>query len=168
MPEHDDDKKKQTLNADGTPVDNSPLTLKNRHDWNDYVQWLKDQKLHGHPDLNKGEGDDNNGNKVLQAYIKSHPDTSLSVSLVPHIQKDFANVKHFLLGEVKAGRAKFTEGANEKNFMANISDVDGLAGTKTTNLPFPDGYLKNMDANGKVTSTDSLGLKTANVMSLGQ
>jgi hypothetical protein len=173
MPEND----KQIVTKDGTSPQDSPLTIENRNDWNTYLDWLKENKLHGHPDLNKGEGEDNTGNKVLQAYIQAVKDgkavvggkpvkqTTLSVDLVPHIQKDFANVKKYYQDEIKAGRLSYDtkNGGNEKNFMSNISDVDGLAGTKTTSIPFPPKYIQTLNTQGKVTGVENAGLNTQNV-----
>lgn len=120
--------------------DSSKVTEQEQKDWNDYVDWLEKNNIKSHPDLDKGEGEDHNGLKVLNQYIKLHPNTTLSSDMVPHIQKAFSDLRNNYLKAVKQGKAAFTEGTNEKNFLTDLSSVNGLPGSKTTKYKFPDKY----------------------------
>ncbi len=106
-----------------------------RADWNDFSEWLKPQGLQGSPTL------DHNGlgMQKLREYVESHPGTSLRATEegVKQVQAEFIKYRKHALNEIKAGKAAFSPGTNEKNFMAWLSKYDGIPGQFTTKSKFP-------------------------------
>lgn len=142
--------------------DSTKVTTKQQKDWNDYVAWLDSKGIKEHPDLNKGNGDDNNGVQVLKKYIQTHPNTTLTPDIVPHIQQAFVDMRNHFLDEVKKGNMKLDKGTTSDNFLKDLSSVDGVPGAKTTKYKFPDYYTKYLDAQGNETSKTDNGLIAVN------
>ena len=157
MPDNNDDKPKS---GSSKPA-KSGVTPQQQRDWNDYVNWLGQKGIKAHPDLNKGEGDDNNGIKVLKKYIELHPNTSLTPDIVPHIQQSFIDMRNHLLDEVKKGNMKLDKGVTPDNFLKDLSGVDGVPGQNTTRYQFPEVYTKYLDSQNKVVKTTDDGLTKA-------
>lgn len=132
------------------------ITNQHRSDWNNYVKWLEQQGLKGDPRLDKGDY----GKQVLAQYIKSNPNTSLTVDLVKPIQSDFANYRNYALGQVKAGKAMFGEGVNEGNFMQELSKLDAFPGSLTTKHSFPFDYMRYVDKSARTDTTVNRGFAT--------
>ena len=114
-----------------------PIDNRVRTDWNKYVDWLVAKGLKGHPSLDKNDL----GNKMIDAYKKENPDTVLSREVVIPLQKEFQKYRQYSLDEIKAGRGKFSDGADENNFMRALSIVDGVPGQRTTSFKFPKFYI---------------------------
>ena len=133
------------------------ITNQLRNDWNNYVQWLESKHLKGDASL------DHNGKgiQMLLEYIKEHPGTSLSVDKVDDIQEEFRRYREWSLAEIKSGRSAFGTGVTEQNYMARLSDADGIPGQYTTQHSFPESYLKTF-VNGKLTESMNTGFATTN------
>lgn len=132
------------------PVDN-----KLRSDWNAYTQWLDKKGLKGSPQLDKGDM----GGKMIDQYRKENPTTLVTRESIVPIQKEFSKYRDYVLNEIKNKRAQFTPGANENNFMKDLSVVDGIPGQRTTSFAFPDSYLQTF-LNDKLISTKNQGFVT--------
>ena len=143
----------------GDPItdDKPQVSNKLRQDWNNYTQWLAERGMKGHPSL------DTNGTwKVwIDKYRKENPTTTVSVDTIPIIQSEFSKYRDWALGEIKAGRAAFAPQTNEKNFLTNLSQIDGIAGQRTTSFKFPESYLKTFN-DGKLESIANKGFAVTN------
>ena len=126
-----------------------------RKEWNNYTNWLASKGLKGHPSLDTG----GKWEQALEMYRKENPKTILNKHIIPVIQKDFQNYRNFVIDKVKKGQGQFGAGTDETNFMKNLSVVDGIAGSKTTNFQYPNEYLQTLE-NGKVISSENKGFAT--------
>jgi hypothetical protein len=101
-----------------TPTEDTPpsVSVKLRKDWNDYVSWLETQKMRGNPSLDKGDL----GGKMVDAYRKINPSTTVSRETIVPIQNEFSNYRDWSLSEVKAGRAALAEGVTPEMYMKNL------------------------------------------------
>ena len=131
------------------------VSSKLRRDWNDYVQYLADRGMKGNPVLDK------NGVWAdwIEKYRKDNPGTSISKETIPAIQQEFQKYRDWGLNEIKSGRMKFAPQTNESNYLKDLSQVDGIAGQRTTSFKFPETYLNTFD-NGK-TTVQKLGYSVA-------
>jgi hypothetical protein len=130
----------------GDPVTPPKVDNKIRQAWNDYVQFLQQKGLKGHPSL------DHNGLgfKMIDEYRKEHPDTPLTKDMIVPIQQDFANYRNYALKQIQDGKAAFAPGTNKDNFLRALSVVDGIPGQRTTSFSYPQSFLDYND-NGKHT-----------------
>ncbi len=134
-----------------------PIEDNDRISWNQYVDFLESKGLKGHPSLDK----DGLGNRMIEEYKKVNPNTTLSVDKIIPIQKEFQKYRDWSLGQIKEGKAAFGEGVNEDNYMKSLSQVDGLAGQRTTSFKFPTSYLKYLE-NNKLQKVENQGFATVN------
>jgi len=65
------------------------VSIQEKKDWNEYIDYLEKKGLKGSPELNKGAGEENVGRKVFKQYIKENPKSSLSLEKIPTIQVSF-------------------------------------------------------------------------------
>lgn len=133
-----------------TPPTAKPVTNKLRSDWNLYVNYLEKKGMKGHPDLDKN----NLGNTMLAEYIKKNPSTSLTLDSVLPIQKEFSNYRKWSLDQIKQGKGAFALGANEDNYLRDLSITDSIPGQRTTSYRFPSEYLKTFETNKPVVVED--------------
>src|SRR5450631_1527726 len=63
------------------------VTNQHRNDWNQYQAYLNKKGLAGNTQLDKGDGDNNEGVKALEQYRKDNPTTSLSKEMVAPYKK---------------------------------------------------------------------------------
>lgn len=132
------------------------VTNQTRSDWNNYTKWLQKRGMSGDPKL-----DTNNlGNNMLKKYIAENPETTLTPELVAPIQHDFANLRHFLIDNVKKNKGEFAPGVTEDNFMQELSQVDGYPGSLTSKHSFPSEYM-NTFQDGKLVDTENKGFVTS-------
>lgn len=118
--------------------------------WNDYVGWLRQKGIAGHPELDKN----GLGHSMLDQYLRENQGSYLSKDMIPAIQSDFQNLKAYSLDQVKKGKASFAEGVNEQNFMQNLSDADGYPGQFTTSHIYPREYMNYLDEQNKPIKTE--------------
>ncbi len=145
--------KVRVIKTGGGEEDAPVIDNRVRSDWNKYVDYLRTKGLAGNEILDKG----GYGNQVLQQYIKENPSTSLTVDIVKPLQSEFMKYRQWALDRIKTGRAAFATGANENNFMAQLSPNDAYAGSKTTSYKFPNEYLTTYDKPTNTTTTQNLG-----------
>ncbi len=144
------------INLLKTPEDPKEIVNdKLRRDWNEYILFLEKKGYKGHPALDKNDL----GGKMIDLYRQQNPTTSLSREKIKDVQTEFSKYRDYQLNEIKNKRAAFGAGANENNFLKNLSVIDGIAGQRTTSFSFPSAYLTSFD-NGKNMGTQNLGYAT--------
>lgn len=127
------------------PSGYSPLTVKQREDWNKYLLYLDDKGIAGSPDLDKGEP--TKGSIELKSYLEANPNSSLTKfgnqeELVKSIQYEMQLIRR---GEEFPGLSPFELKAMQtlllktrKPFMmVDRSEVDGNPGQFTTKEFYP-------------------------------
>lgn len=124
-----------------------------RQAWNDYVDWLQTKGLKGNPALDHNDL----SFKMIDQYRQEHPDTPISKDMITPIQQEFSNYRQYMLNQIKSGKGSFAKGVTADNFMPALSQVDGIAGQRTTSYKFPSGYMHDMD-NG---TTKNVGFMTS-------
>jgi len=132
------------------------VSIQEKKDWNEYIDYLEKKGLKGSPELNKGAGEENVGRKVFKQYIKENPKSSLSLEKIPTIQGYFEGLKKSGKERIESGKSKMAEGQTKESFMKGISKVDIYPGSKTTTYKFPTASLETTE-NGKIVSKEELG-----------
>lgn len=111
-----------------------------KSDWNDYVDWVGKKGLKYSRALDKGEGDQNEGNKLLAQYIKENPKTTLratkeGVGEIQTLLKDiFSDIQ-------SAGKTGILTGED----LLKVSDVDYKAGSITSSRKFPKSTVRDTE-----------------------
>ena len=111
-----------------------------KSDWNDYVDWVGKKGIKYSRTLDKGEGEQNEGNKLLAQYIKENPKTTLratseGVGEIQTLLKDiFTDIE-------SAGKS----GALTGEKLVKVSDVDYKAGSITSARKFPKSRVQDTE-----------------------
>jgi len=138
------------------PVKDDKISVQEKKDWNEYIDYLSKKGLKGSPELNKGAGEENVGRKVLKQFLKENPTSSLRIEKVPKIQNYFEDLQKSGKERLESGKSKMAEGQTKESFMKGISKVDIYPGSKTTTYKFPTASLETSE-NGKIISKQELG-----------
>ena len=153
----------KTLGEDD-PKKNAEVSTKLRGDWNNYTTWLKGKGMQGHPSLDKNDL----GGQMIDQYQKENPSTSISRATIAPIQQELSKYRDYSINELRNKRAMLVDSKNPSgrfvepnenldNYMKDLSQVDGIAGQKSTRISFPLSYLKTLDANNKLIKNEKLG-----------
>lgn len=155
-----------SMKKEGEPASDRAMKLKKS--WNDFQEWLGKKGLVGHPELDKGVGEDNGGIKAVRQYQKENPNTLVTPENIPEIQKHFQNYREFVINKLrtdpkhnqitdpKTGISRSAlPNENLDFFMRELSKVDGLPGQLTSKHRFPSEFLTTIykDPSGKVEKT---------------
>ena len=133
---------------------NSIVSIKEMSDWNDYVLWLKNKKLSGDKRMNSVEF----SKKVMDAYKKEAPSTTVSYDRVVNIQKAIRRYRDYTIDIFRNHPEQGQPTANVKADMSNYmmwvlgTPDDGIAGEYTSQFMFPKKYMKDLDTK-KTTTT---------------
>ena len=157
----------KTLGEDD-PKKNAEVSTKLRNDWNNYTTWLKGKGMQGHPSLDKNDL----GGQMIDQYQKENPTMGINRAAVVPIQQELSKYREYAINELRNKRAMLTDAQNPNgrfvtpnenldSFMKDLSQVDGIAGQRTTSHPFPDEYMKTLDAQNKLLKTERVGFATA-------
>lgn len=125
-----------------TPPDLDP---KVKEDWNLYVDWLESQNMRGSEVLDNPEI----AAQMIQKYREVNPSTTVSLEIIPDIQREANKHRQLVLEAVKSGKAALSPGVTEEAFMQNLSTDDGIAGSKTTSFKFPSAKVEVITPEGK-------------------
>lgn len=156
----------KTLGEDD-PKKNAAVSAKLRGDWNDYTTWLKGKGMQGHPSLDKNDL----GGKMIDQYQKENPSTSVSRENITPIQQELSKYRDYSINELRNKRAMLSDAENPNGrfvsptenldgYMKDLSQIDGIAGQKTTKFSFPHSYLKTFSQDNKLISNQNLGFAT--------
>ena len=129
----------------GTP----PLTVKQRQDWNRFIDFMDKSGYKGSKDLDNR--DTNLGRFLFQRFKSQNKDVGLTYEDVPRVQQELQDYRNLLLQQFKGGKIK-PEGMKdpEKELMPGLSAVDGWLGSKTSSYKFPTAVAT--DAQGQTTN----------------
>lgn len=156
----------KTLGEDD-PKKSAEVSNKLRKDYNDYLGWLKSKGLQGHPSLDKNDM----GGKMIDEYQKVNPSTSVNRAAIVPIQQELSKYRDYSINELRNKRAVLSDAQNPTGrfvspnenldeYMKDLSQVDGIAGQRTTSHSFPPSYMKTF-LNGKLQKTEYAGFATA-------
>lgn len=157
----------KTLGEDD-PKKNAEVSNKLRKDYNDYLGWLKSKGLQGHPSLDKNDL----GGQMIDQYQKENPTTSVNRAAVVPIQQELSKYRDYSINELRNKRAMLTDAQNPNGrfvspnenldgYMKNLSQIDGIAGQRTTSTAFPLSYMKTLDAQNNLIKNTRVGFATA-------
>ena len=156
----------KTLSEDD-PKKSAEVSSKLRQDYNDYLGWLDKKGLKGHPSLDKNDL----GGQMIDQYQKETPNTSVNRAAIVPIQQELSKYRDYSINQLRTGKAQLSDdktpqgrfvkpNENLDNYMKNLSQVDGIAGQKTTSTAFPLSYLKTFDTNNNLISNENKGFST--------
>ena len=157
----------KTLGEDD-PKKSAAVSNKLRNDWNSYVQYLKSKGMQGHPSLDKNDL----GGQMIDQYQKENPTTSVNRAAVVPIQQELSKYRDYSINELRNQRAVLSDAQNPNGrfvsptenldgYMKDLSQVDGIAGQKTTRYQFPAQYMKTLDTQNKLLKNERVGFATA-------
>lgn len=142
-----------------TTINGELLNDKNKHDWNDFLSFLKTKGVQGNPELDKG----NLGNIYFDQYVKQNPATTLSKELIPKIRQQYIAERNKGIEALKSGKSKLQgqenvnpESLDFSRFMRHIVDNEqskdpNYIGQHLTRTPFAGMVLH--DQAGKVLAS---------------
>lgn len=107
---------------------NQPLDNETKTRWNNFIQFVADQKQNTNPDLDRR--DKSVGMGLLQAYNQAYPAKALPLDVIPRVQTDLQVYRQGLVNQWKAGKLQ-ADVKDEREIMPSISQIDGWPGTKT-------------------------------------
>ena len=156
----------KTLGEDD-PKKSAAVSTKLRGDWNNFTAWLRGKGMQGNPALDRNDL----GGKMIDQYQKENPETSVSRSSVAPIQQELSKYREYSINELRNKRAMLTDAQNPNGrfvspnenldgYMKDLSQIDGIAGQRTTRVSFPDEYMKILDAKNKLIKTERVGFAT--------
>lgn len=110
------------------------LSAQEKGDWGEYVTYVKERGLDKDERMNHRAF----ANQILHEFLAQHKGTTtLNEEQVLRIQADFQKLREWTVEKIKNHEqinghyVEFAEGVNEDNFMANLSELDKIAGPKT-------------------------------------
>ena len=118
--------------------------------WNNYIMWLKANKLSGDKRMNNVAF----SKTTLDAYNKQNPNSTLTYDLVKPIQAQIKAYRQSIIDAHKNGaNIKFAQppGDDYSGFMpwATGTTEDGINGEYTSQFMFPKTYLVNLNSGAK-------------------
>lgn len=153
-----------SMKKEGEPSSDRAMKLKT--DWNDFVDFAEKRGLKGHPELDKGLGEENNGIRLVRQYQKENPNTLVTPENIAEIQTHFKNYRDYSINQLRTKKAQLTDAQNptgryvtpDENldfYMKDLSKIDGIPGSRTTSWRFPKSFLTTIYKNstGKVEKT---------------
>ena len=131
-----------------------------RKDWNDFLDYLDKKGQRGKEELDY----DDMGNKLLDEYLATNKNTSITKDKVPVIRKELLNYRNWVLGQAKEGKTMLEDGVTEENFMKHIveneaSEKPDYVGSRFTKTKFPDAYMQTF-MNGQLVKKENTGFAT--------
>lgn len=126
----------------GGDIPSTKLTPQEKENWNKFIQFVADQKMTGHPDLDRR--DKSVGMGLLQHFNQVYPNAKLDPAIIPRVQKELQDYRTNLIGQWKGGKIQ-TDAKDESEIMPNLSPIDGWPGTRTLSHRFPVATATNSD-----------------------
>ncbi len=124
------------------PKNFAPLSVKQRTDWNGFLDYLEKNKVGGDPKLDAR--DQSLGMNYMNQYKKANPNFSITPEMIPNIQYD-----QYLL---RKGESYPTLNQNQLSYVRNglnpaymarqVSPIDGWLGSITSRLYYPQAIRK--------------------------
>lgn len=118
------------------------LTPQEKENWNKFIQFVADQKMTGHPDLDRR--DKSVGLGLLNHFNQMYPNAKLDPAIIPRVQQELQDYRANLIKQWKGGKIQ-TDAKDESEVMPNLSPVDGWPGTRTLSHRFPVATMTNPD-----------------------
>jgi hypothetical protein len=122
------------------PKDYTPLTLVQRKNWNDFLDYLQKEGVGGSADLDKR--DQTLGLQYLSKYNKENPDKSIDPKLIDDIQyEQYQLRKGDSFGTMKPEELAYVrKGLNPAYMTRPISEVDNWLGSLTSREYYPTAH----------------------------
>jgi|SRR6185312_1137503 len=134
-----------------------PLTLKQKQDWNQFVDYIDKVGYKGSPLLDNK--DKKLGSQLMDEYRKINPNFSLTYDNVPDVQQGLLDYRNGVIDDYKKGKVSVPGIKSPDEIMPGLSPADGWLGSKTSSYKFP-GATMTQNING-VQKTTNYGLNTA-------
>ena len=120
-----------------------PLTVQQKADWNNYIDYLQSKGMKGNPALDNR--DTGLSQKLFNDYKTQNPHFSLTYDQVPQIQQDLIDYRNNLVQKYKANPSVVPDAKSADEIMPSLSPADGWLGSKTSSHKYPIATLT--DAN---------------------
>jgi len=134
-------KKRITATNDGDPIsppsNYKPLTVQQRKDWNDFLDYLEKEGIGGKTDLDKR--DQALGLKYLQKYRAMNPKTMVTPDMIPSVQYEQYMLRKgdSFPGLKPEELAYIRKGLNPAFLNKPVSPVDSWLGSLTSRQYYP-------------------------------
>jgi hypothetical protein len=113
------------------PKDYKPLTLVERKNWNDFLDYLGKQGIAGSTDLDKR--DQTLGLSYLQKYNKENPDKAIDPKIIPNVQYEQYQLRRGTsFSDLTPEQLKYLRQGSDAYINRAISDPDGWLGSLTS------------------------------------
>lgn len=113
-----------------------PLSPQAKNDWNNFVDFMDKQGMRGNSALD--DRDKNLGQFYFQKFKTMYPHTTLAYQDVPRVQQALQDYRTQSLADIKAGKIQLPGVKDpDKEYMSDLSPVDGWLGSKTSVHKFP-------------------------------
>jgi len=114
-----------------TPLGYTPLSVSQRAEWNNFLDYLDKQKLGGNPVLDKR--DQTLGLQQMAAYKKANPNFSITPEMIPFIQyEQYQLRKGTSFSNLTPEQLKYLRQGSDAYINRPISDPDGWLGSLTS------------------------------------
>jgi hypothetical protein len=122
------------------PKDYVPLTLVQRKNWNDFLDYLQEQGIGGSTELDKR--DQTLGLNYLNKYNKEHPDKSIDPKLIDDIQYEQYMLRKgdSFPGMKPEELAYIRKGLNPAYMARDVSETDSWLGSRTSREYYPTAH----------------------------
>lgn len=126
------------------------ISVDTMQQWNNYIMWLKNNKLSGDKRMNNVAF----SKQTLADYNKQNPNSTLTYDLVKPIQAQIKAYRQSIIDAHKSGaKINFSTppGDDYSGFMpwATGTTEDGINGEYTSQFMFPKTYLTNLNTGVK-------------------
>lgn len=147
--------KKQT----GGPNERRRLAPEEMQQWNQFLEFVKEQGYEGSPELNVKNK--NLGSSLFDKFKTANPNVTIDYSIVPDVQNEMQ-----VLGQSARDFAARRNDPNAANLMTGVSPVDSWFGSKTSQYRFPSATLVTK-RNNQTVGQQNLGLVSGNIQATG-
>jgi hypothetical protein len=136
------------------PANYQPLSVEERAQWNNFLDYLDKQKLGGNPVLD--QRDQSLGLKQLAAYKKANPSFAITPDRIPSIQyEQYQLRKGDSFSNLTPEQLKYVRNGLNPAYMAHeVSPIDGWLGSITSKLYYPTAYRSDNRGNKYMFNTD--------------
>lgn len=129
--------------------DGLEITPDQRNNWNDFINYSKQQPGYGGEQMNHNS---EQGQNILSGYNSMYPNKAINPNMVQSFQQDFQNIQNGSNNIFGSAGSRAT-----KRIPGGVSKVDNYIGTKTSAQQYPNVEYEHQDSRGNVLANKKYG-----------